>query len=84
MIYELAGVQHDDKTVVFICPQCLVVPNQALGAQNREQLVYAWICPVCNRTLAEWVELEERENELRAFAAKVQAQKPPSRNAAGV
>jgi hypothetical protein len=73
MIYELAGLRtNKDTTVVFVCPQCLIVPNLAFGSQNADQLVRVLMCPKCGRVLAEWTTVQERDNELSAFAKKVQ------------
>jgi transcription initiation factor IIE alpha subunit len=74
MIYKVGGIQRNDKTVVFVCPECLVVPDQAYGAQNKEQLVHIWICPKCNQVLAEWETTEQRDAELTDLAKKVEIQ----------
>lgn len=76
MIYELAGLKtNKDKTIVFVCPKCRIVPDQAFGAQNADQLVRVLMCSKCGRVLAEWATIEERDKELSAFAHKVQIQK---------
>jgi hypothetical protein len=71
MIHELAGIKSGDK-VIFVCPSCRRPPEAAYGAQNKDQLVYVWICWRCGgRTLAEWLTTGDREKELRDFAQRV-------------
>jgi len=72
MIDGLAGFPTDKGTVVFVCGKCRMPPMQAFGAQNKDQLVHLLICPKCQRTLGEWSTIQERENELRDFAKKVE------------
>lgn len=73
MIYELTGMRTDrDTTVIFVCPRCLIVPDQAFGSQNTDQLVRVLICPKCGHVLAEWATIEERDKELSDFSKKVQ------------
>ena len=71
MIDGLAGVKNYKGTVVFVCSQCGVAPDQAYGAQNMDQLAYMLVCPKCTRILGEWATIEERDRELRDFAKRV-------------
>lgn len=59
--------------VTFVCSKCGSIPENAYGAQNRDQLVYMLVCSnlKCNRVLGEWVTAAERDEELRAFAKRV-------------
>ena len=72
MIDGLAGIRSGKGTVIFVCSKCRVSPNDALGAQDKAQLVYMLICPRCNATLGEWATTNERDAELREFAKKVE------------
>jgi len=72
MIDGLAGIKSGKGTVVFVCAKCRLIPGSALGAQDREKLVYMLVCTKCGATLAEWMTIEEREKELREFARKVE------------
>ncbi|HXP69805.1 MAG TPA: hypothetical protein VOA88_11020 [Candidatus Dormibacteraeota bacterium] len=72
MIDGLAGIKSGKGTVVFVCSKCRVVPDNALGAQNKGELVYMLICSKCGAALAEWDTIEAREKELREFAKKVE------------
>jgi hypothetical protein len=71
MIDGLAGVKNDKGTVVFVCSKCRTFPDQAYGAQNKDQLAYILMCPKCGRIFGEWTTIEERDNELREFAKRV-------------
>jgi hypothetical protein len=72
MIHELAGIKKSDTIVVFVCPTCKTPPQEAFGAQNKDQLVYLWICEKCGgRVLAEWLTIEDKDNDLRVFAKHV-------------
>lgn len=71
MIHDLAGIKSGDK-VIFVCPKCGRPPEPAMGAANKDQLVYVWLCWRCGGlTLGEWASIEERDNELRGFAERV-------------
>jgi hypothetical protein len=72
MIDGLAGVKSGRGTVIFVRGKCRTSPNDALGAQNKGELVYMLVCPKCSATLGEWDTLEARDKELRDFATKVQ------------
>ena len=71
MIDGLAGVKNDKGTVVFVCSKCGVFPDQAYGAQNKDQLAYILMCSKCGRIFGEWTTIEERDKELREFAKRV-------------
>lgn len=71
MIEGLGGVKNEKGTVVFVCSKCRAFPEQAYGAQNRDQLAYLLICPQCARILGEWATIEDRDRELREFAKLV-------------
>ena len=71
MIHELAGIKSGEK-VIFVCPGCGRPPEEAYGAQNTDQLVYVWMCWRCGgKTLAEWLTIEERDQQLLEFAHRV-------------
>jgi hypothetical protein len=72
MIDGIAGIKSGRGTVVFVCSKCRVIPDNALGEQNKGELVHMLICPKCSATLGEWLTTEEREKELREFARKVE------------
>ena len=69
-IYSLNVMKIGDRSV-FICPKCKAPGMDALGAQNRDQLVYLLLCGKCFDTLAEWMTPEERYTELRQLAARL-------------
>ena len=72
MIHDLAGIKVKDGKVIFVCPNCRRPPEEGIGAQNKDELVYVWICWNCGaRTLAEWLTLADRDSELRDFAKRV-------------
>ena len=71
MIDGLTGFPTEKGTVVFVCGKCGIPPENAFGAQNKDQLVYLLICPRCQKTLGEWLTVQDRENELRDFAKKL-------------
>jgi hypothetical protein len=74
MIHTLAVIEAKDDKVIFVCPKCKKVPPDANGAQNKDQLVYVWICWECGgQTLAEWPTLAAKEQELREFASHLKA-----------
>jgi hypothetical protein len=69
MIHDLAVIRVKDGKTIFVCPNCKKVPPDAYGAQNKDELVYVWICWQCGgQTLAEWPTLADKEKELREFA----------------
>lgn len=72
MIDGLMGLPTSKGTVIFVCGKCLLPPEQAFGAQNKNQLVYLLVCGKCQRILGEWASTQERDDELRAFATKVE------------
>jgi len=72
MIDGLAGIKSGKGTVMFVCAKCRLVPDHAIGAQNKSELVYMFVYRKCGATLGEWDTLEARGQELRDFAAKVQ------------
>jgi hypothetical protein len=71
MINKLSVLPMGGARVKFVCPECLVVPEEAVGAQNRAELVYLWICPQCQKLLAEWLTIQERDRELLDLAKRV-------------
>jgi len=72
MIDGLLGAKTDGGNVVFLCQKCRVVPDNATGAQNKDDLVYLLACPRCKRTLGEWPTARDRDDELRALADRAQ------------
>jgi len=72
MIDGLKGLPTAKNTVVFVCAKCGIPPENAFGSQNKDQLVYLLICPKCQKTLGEWLTVQNREEEFRAFARKVE------------
>jgi hypothetical protein len=71
VIDGLAGVKNEKGTVVFVCGKCGALPEEAYGAQNRDQLAYILICSRCSRVFGEWTTIEERDRELREFAERL-------------
>jgi hypothetical protein len=72
MIQDLSLLKAADGKAIFVCPTCQTPPPDAYGAQNKDQLVYVWICWKCGgKTLAEWPTLEEKDKELREFAKRL-------------
>jgi hypothetical protein len=71
MIDGLMGVKTDKGTVVFVCAKCGRYPDNMYGTQNKAELVYVLMCEKCGKVVGEWATVEQREEELRAFAAKV-------------
>jgi hypothetical protein len=57
---------------IFACSNCQTPGVEAKGASDQRQLQYLLICPKCSRTLGEWVSAEQRDKELREFAAKLE------------
>jgi hypothetical protein len=51
MIDGLAGIKSGKGTVVFVCAKCRLIPGSALGAQDKEKLVYMLVCTKCGATL---------------------------------
>jgi hypothetical protein len=72
MIDGLMGHPTANNTIVFVCGNCGIPPENAFGSQNKDQLVYLLNCPKCQKTLGEWVTIQNQEEELRAFARKVE------------
>jgi hypothetical protein len=72
MIDGLMGVKNEKGTVVFVCGKCRTPPEQAYGAQNKDQLAYVLMCFRCGQVFGEWTTTEARDNELREFAKKVE------------
>jgi hypothetical protein len=72
MIDGLAGTKNGKGTVVFVCEKCRVIPDAALGAQDKGELVYMLVCPKCGATLGEWDTIDAKDEELRGFATRVQ------------
>jgi hypothetical protein len=68
MIEGLKGTPTDSGTIIFMCVNCKVRPENAFGARDKDQLVYILICPNCNHILGEWTSVEERDSELREVA----------------
>jgi hypothetical protein len=65
------GVKNEKGTVVFVCGKCGSFPEQAYGAQNKDQLAYVLLCAKCGRVFGEWATIEARDNDLREFAKRV-------------
>jgi hypothetical protein len=78
MIDGLMGLPTSKGPVVFVCRTCGVPPEHAFGAQNKAQLVYLLICPKCQKILGEWLTIQNREDELRDFATKVEIINKPA------
>lgn len=55
--------------VRFICTKCQLPGMAALGATGKGELLHLLICPRCNTTMGEWLTIQEREEELKAFAS---------------
>ena len=71
MLDGLMGVKNEKGTIVFVCGKCGRFPEQAYGAQNKDQLAYVLMCGKCGRVFGEWTTIEARDNELQDFAKKV-------------
>ena len=68
------GVKTTKGTVVFVCAKDGTCPDNMYGATDKAELVYVLMCSKCGRVLGEWMTIEDREKELRAFAEKVKQQ----------
>jgi hypothetical protein len=71
VIDGLMGVKNEKGTFVFVCGKCGAFPEQAYGAQNKDQLAYVLLCAKCGRVFGEWLTIEARDNDLREFAKRV-------------
>ena len=69
-IYELT-VLKTEKITMFVCPACKAPTMPTLGVTDRPDLRHLLICSKCFRTLGEWLTLDERDKEMRDFAAKL-------------
>ncbi len=75
MINGLAGIKQDTGAVVVVCTKCRAIPDNALGAQNRAELVYMLVCPKmqCNAWgLGNGKHLRQKTRNFALFAASVQ------------
>jgi hypothetical protein len=68
MIDGLAAIPNAKGRIMFVCAKCGSLPENAYGAQNRDDLAYLLVCSKCALVLGEWPTTEDRENELREFA----------------
>lgn len=66
-IDHLTAVKRDGG-IIFICATCHLPGMAALGATDKAELRHLLICSSCQRTLGEWLTIEEREAELKDFA----------------
>jgi hypothetical protein len=69
-IQKLTVILKANGDVEFSCPQCHGIALPAIGAQDKDQLVYLMVRSKCGIGLGEWLTAEERNQDLKAFAAK--------------
>lgn len=60
---------------VWICVHCGKPADHSYGAQEKDQLLHLLMCPQGKVTLGEWMTLEDKKAELKAFAAKLKGPK---------
>lgn len=70
MINGLAAARNKEGRVIFMCGKCGSLPENAYGAQDKDDLAYLLICPKCHQVLGEWTTTEERDRELREYARR--------------
>jgi DNA-directed RNA polymerase subunit RPC12/RpoP len=69
----LMGSPTKSGTMIFICSNCGAEAQPGLGDQNKSGLVHVLRCPKCKGILGQWKSMNEKEEELRAFAKKFMA-----------
>ena len=68
MIDGLAGVQRENGITALVCVNCKILPSAGCGIKDR-RVVQLLMCPRCAHLIGEWATIEERDAELKAFAA---------------
>ena len=68
MIDGLAGVKRENGIVALVCVNCKILPSAGCGVKDG-RVVQLLMCPRCAHLIGEWPSIEERDAELKAFAA---------------
>jgi hypothetical protein len=69
MIDGLAGVKRENGITALVCVNCKIVPSPGCGIKDG-RVMQLLMCPRCAHLIGEWATTEERDAELREFAAK--------------
>jgi len=69
-IYDLTVIKSKGGTT-FVCPNCYAPGLAAMGATDKAELRHLLICSKCSRTMGEWLTIEHRDQELKAFSDKL-------------
>ena len=70
MIDGLAGVKRESGIVALVCVNCKILPSAGCGVKDG-RVLQLLMCPRCAHLIGEWPTTEERDAELKAFAASV-------------
>ncbi len=69
-LYDLTCIKSKNGTT-FVCSNCKVPGLAAMGATDKAQLRHLLVCPKCSIMMGEWLTIEDRDRELKAFADKL-------------